>query len=265
MNFINKCSVCNVKEDIKPLLTEAEVKSLLNDIYRGKINKKNLPVKVYLQIAKEINDKLYAGYGATEPTPLLKPFTENIYYFSAAKTYQMVSECQEMRSNGKVMVSEKTFIDKVGDTVTDFLGAYLFAEADHSQQVGVVTNKWNKAVNRKTVPYLEYVTMKDNRVRPEHILLDGIIRKADDAFWNTFYPPNGWMCRCKTNATAKGEETNLEAFDESEALQNVPPAFRYNFAKEEIVFPKDHPYFKVPNADKLFARKNFHLPIPNVN
>lgn len=73
------------------------------------------------------------------------------------------------------------------------------------------------------------------------------------------------MCRCKTNATAKGEETNLEAFDESEALQNVPPAFRYNFAKEEIVFPKDHPYFKVPNADKLFARKNFHLPIPNVN
>jgi SPP1 gp7 family putative phage head morphogenesis protein len=45
-------------------------------------------------------------------------------------------------------------------------------------------------------PYWEYVTKRDNRVRPEHKKLDGIIRRHDDAFWDTHTPPLGFRCRC---------------------------------------------------------------------
>lgn len=46
----------------------------------------------------------------------------------------------------------------------------------------------------------EYVTVGDDRVRPEHEALDGTRRKADDEFWTKFWPPNGWNCRCQAVA-----------------------------------------------------------------
>lgn len=33
--------------------------------------------------------------------------------------------------------------------------------------------------------------------RPHHVALDGVIRPADDTFWQTHYPPNGWGCKCR--------------------------------------------------------------------
>lgn len=42
-----------------------------------------------------------------------------------------------------------------------------------------------------------YVTVGDNRVRDEHAALDGTTRPKDDPFWNSWWPPNGWNCRCQ--------------------------------------------------------------------
>lgn len=43
----------------------------------------------------------------------------------------------------------------------------------------------------------EYVTVDDDRVRPEHAGLDGVILPKDDPFWTRNSPPNGWNCRCQ--------------------------------------------------------------------
>jgi SPP1 gp7 family putative phage head morphogenesis protein len=38
---------------------------------------------------------------------------------------------------------------------------------------------------------------RDSRVpRPHHLALDGKIFRADDSFWQTSFPPNGFGCRC---------------------------------------------------------------------
>ena len=42
-----------------------------------------------------------------------------------------------------------------------------------------------------------YVTAGDDRVRPSHAILDGVTLPKGDKFWNKFYPPNGWNCRCQ--------------------------------------------------------------------
>lgn len=39
-----------------------------------------------------------------------------------------------------------------------------------------------------------YATVGDDRVRPEHAMLDGLTREKDDPIWKTLWPPNGWNC-----------------------------------------------------------------------
>lgn len=47
-------------------------------------------------------------------------------------------------------------------------------------------------------PYWRYVAM--DGARPTHAALHNSVYPADDPFWDTFYPPNGWNCRCKVYA-----------------------------------------------------------------
>jgi len=47
-----------------------------------------------------------------------------------------------------------------------------------------------------TRPYVEYRTAGDNRVRPAHQALDGVIFRQDDPDWGRFAPPCGFNCRC---------------------------------------------------------------------
>lgn len=53
-------------------------------------------------------------------------------------------------------------------------------------------------------PYWMYNCMMDGRERPEHRALHGKVYRCDDPFWDSFYPPNGWGCRCwVTNLTKR--------------------------------------------------------------
>ena len=45
-------------------------------------------------------------------------------------------------------------------------------------------------------PYLMYVAINDSRVRPAHLAMNRIILHIDHPFWLTWYPPNGFQCRC---------------------------------------------------------------------
>ncbi len=56
----------------------------------------------------------------------------------------------------------------------------------------------------------EYLTVGDDRVREEHEVLDGIKRKKDDEFWDQFWPPNGWNCRCQAVAIYDDEVTQTK-------------------------------------------------------
>lgn len=58
----------------------------------------------------------------------------------------------------------------------------------------------------------KYVTVGDDRVRPEHDKLDGVTLPVDDPRWDTIFPPNGWNCRCQP----------IELFEEEAIVE--PPA-----------------------------------------
>lgn len=45
-------------------------------------------------------------------------------------------------------------------------------------------------------PFWMYDAVNDKRTRPTHLALDQTVRRYDDPFWQTWYPPNGYRCRC---------------------------------------------------------------------
>lgn len=69
-------------------------------------------------------------------------------------------------------------------------------------------------------PYWTYVHGDSQRPRPQHLAWNGMTLRADDGFWESHYPPNGWRCSCSVAATTR---RGLARMGKSEP-DKAPPA-----------------------------------------
>lgn len=53
-------------------------------------------------------------------------------------------------------------------------------------------------------PYWQYNHSGSSHPRKEHLSWDGMVLRADDPFWITNYPPNGWRCGCFVTPVSEG-------------------------------------------------------------
>lgn len=106
---------------------------------------------------------------------------------------------------------------------------------------------------------LQYRTAKDERVRASHQALADITLPKEDPFWSSFYPPNGWRCRCtavevlKSKYDVSNSETAIKAGEKATTEvgkdgKNRLEIFRFNPGQKQVVFPPAHPYRKVKGA-----------------
>jgi SPP1 gp7 family putative phage head morphogenesis protein len=58
---------------------------------------------------------------------------------------------------------------------------------------------------KNVFPFWQYWTVGDDRVRPEHAVLDQFTARADDPVWMKIYPPNGFNCRCSVVPVMEAE------------------------------------------------------------
>lgn len=70
-------------------------------------------------------------------------------------------------------------------------------------------------------PYWIYDAVDDGATRPSHAALDGIVRRADDPFWSSHLPPNGFNCRCTFNTATESEARAQRESDGKSGLQTT--------------------------------------------
>ena len=58
---------------------------------------------------------------------------------------------------------------------------------------------------KRALPYLLYELGPSREHRPEHVSWAGTILPADDSWWRTHYPPNGWGCKCRVRQITRRE------------------------------------------------------------
>ena len=77
--------------------------------------------------------------------------------------------------------------------------------------------------NVESRPYWLYDARNDDRVRPSHAAMDGMVFRADDPIWQTHYPPNGWNCRCRVRALTADQvkRRGLRVVDSAGRLETV--------------------------------------------
>lgn len=170
------------------------------------------------------------------------------YIFSGMKTFHELNEAfpSLIDENGNRKSFEQ-FLNDVQSIDKTYNVNYLRAEYNFAQSSATMAAKWEQFMEDGDRYNLQYRTAHDGRVRPEHAALEGVTLPPSDSFWEEYYPPNGWNCRCtviQVRKTKFPETDHEEAMGlGEEALQNDKKnMFHFNPGKEEKTFPDYNPY-----------------------
>lgn len=73
----------------------------------------------------------------------------------------------------------------------------------------------------KLFPYVQYSAILDNRTRPRHRALHGIVMRKSDPAWQYIAPKNGYNCRCTVIELMDGEVEGqkIKVYDSGKYLQ----------------------------------------------
>lgn len=232
------------KGDFTPeMLTEEPAKELIGETYRI------------------LSDGTHSAITEEVPPELVAQLDQNTYVFSGFKTYHELKEASNalVDKDGKIKSFESFKQDaiKINNTYNQ---RYLETEYNFAMQSAQMAVKWADMEADGDRYYLQYRTANDSKVRAEHAELHGVTLPTDDPFWDNYFPPLGWNCRCtvmQVNKDKYQKSNSAEAIKAGERATNTPKKqiFRFNPGKQGKIFPPKHPYLpkgcKGCNKNKL--------------
>ncbi|KJR41902.1 mu-like prophage Flumu F protein [Candidatus Magnetoovum chiemensis] len=182
---------------------EAQYKDLPFDeaieYFRQKIN---LPTATWKDLWQEMHTRAFVIAGAMK-SELLSDFRAEI-----AKALSEGTSIQEFRKNFDNIVSKHGWTYKGSRKWRT--GVIFNTNLTVAYQAGRYKQMTTETA-LKAFPYWRYRTMDDRRVRPEHASWNDVTLKADDPWWSSHYPPNGWGCRCQVENITQKEMERLKA------------------------------------------------------
>lgn len=279
--YNSTCPVCGGRQHTPPVNVDEGIfrsiaEDLAHDLYNGIQKDGTIPNELYFATADKLMGAMQKGFGGTsfdfddtrnELTAFLQ---HNIYAFSAAKS---LTELKHFRA---LMVKDGQLRDFV-----DFRNAVT--DAGYTFNLNYLNTEWSTAVSTAQTAAefsrfgenepIQISTAGDDKVRPEHQVLDGYTALKSDPIWVRLCPPFDWFCRCRL---IPGVASKIDAsINKSELLKSakVPKHFQRNPALSKVVFKDDHPYFanhrgketeltaeqvyNMPSVDKLYDQLDF--------
>lgn len=184
--------------------------------------------------SNELINALNKGFANPEKNPeLYLKLKHNLLEFAAAKHYAFLQ-------TDKPLLHKNYLITEKNTALAQAQMAYQFID-------------WTKkGLN------LKYQTAKDDKVRKNHQILDGIVKPANDPFWIGKTPPLGWNCRCNlipTNANPTDKNINV-SYDDN--YHGIHPFF------QQKIFSDNHNYFQyLPQNVKDNLNSSHYDPLLN--
>lgn len=204
------------------------------------------PFKKILGLA----DREYV-YGAPDDA-FVTAMEMNLFHFSAAKT---LAEIQELNRVFRESESFEDFNRQAENITTTFNHTWQKTEYETAVLTAESASNYQRLKSKTNLfPFWRYNTAGDDRVRPEHAALDGLILPAGDPRWDKIFPPNGWKCRCYITPLMAHEvegvdfkemESRCDAyFDTPEWQQNKAQGWNINRGKTAEIFDKNQQYIR---------------------
>lgn len=230
---------------------------------QGSYNYKDLNKEPYKNLINKTNYFLSKAVTDNNVTDFMRDaFKNDIFIFSHLRTHAQLQEAGSLllTEDGKIKSFDRFKLDiaKINGLYNE---NYLQAEYQFAVSSVQMGEKWQNYVESDRYN-LQYRTAQDDKVRISHQPLHGITLPMNNPFWDKFYPPNGWRCRCNavqvraSKYPATNEENALKAGNIATTQigkdnKNRLEIFRFNPGKQRLVFPPSHPYNKVKDAEKV--------------
>lgn len=229
------------------MLADPDIRDLVNEIYDV------LAVGVDTSTGEDTSSDLSAG------------LHESTYRFSGFKTYH------EMNEVSHLLQDEAGNIRPFNDFMRDVRGIdkqynenYLKSEYLLVSQSAAMAAKWEEIEADGDRYDLQYRTAGDENVRAEHAALDGVTLPSSDPFWESYYPPNGYRCRCTAVQVRKGKyprSDSVQAIAKGDEMTTGKLSiFRFNPGKTRSAMPPKHPYMPTGCGDCDFQVQLSHDP-----
>lgn len=211
-------------------------------------------VEEYRQLAKATSEVFNSAIAHEISAEMTAYLQQDSFVFSGLKTHTQLAEARSYLLNEQGHIRPyQDFEEKVTKLNKRYNKNYLEAEYEYAVQSAQSVEAWEGFSNNTKQYALQYRTAADDKVRISHSRLEGVTLPKDDPFWNEYYPPLGWRCRClavevkqsryplsNSNKAAEiGKETSTQIGKNG---KNKLEMFRYNPAKARKLFPPKNSY-----------------------
>lgn len=199
--------------------------------------------------ASVLNKAVDEGIRTVPPSDkMIESLKNSNLVFSGFKTFHQLNEAfpslLDVDGNRKPFEQFLNDVQRVDET---YNSQYLKAEYNFAVASSQMAAKWEKFAAEGDRYNLQYRTAYDGKVRKTHARLHDITLPVGSPFWDEYFPPNGWGCRCTVVQVRKSK---YPVSDERDALNRGSQAttgkhqelFRFNPGKQQACYPAYNPY-----------------------
>lgn len=245
---------------------DAEWTRVVQQVFAGKLKSGVIDVVTAVATAKRYMQAVFEGTGTnfdkvdyTSPDhELLRNLERNVYQFAGAKNYQTIRALNDLLRDGDRLRTRAEFKREAVKSLTQWNGVWLDTEYQTAVNSAVNARKWQEFNERADImPLLQFKVVKDERLCPICMPFADMVRPINDPVWDYATPSLHFGDRC---TILQLPDTTTPITTDVPGEDGIPKMFRVNFAKQQLAFPDDHPYYNgVPQRvlDDMLANRRY--------